>query len=698
MELRSKVQTLEHGQKKKSKLSQQQRRFMKSLRLCSVSVLVVVSAILWFSWSDVKVAPGTVETAVNRCFDILEEVTNKDMQEKTKLRQEIAEIRKRTAALQQEFDELQERNTTRINETTVRLKQHEETPAIPRLDKQDEAASTMEVTDMKSRIGRGAHEREELKFEYQTPRETADEKQTNWSEFHLQIASKMEEYNAELVDIRIKIRVLEEQSCARSAEQIVPRELLWSLATLVVVVLVIVFPIFSIHNRTFVNKLSQFSKKQEANMEHLAQRIDAQGGKLNQLAEKQEADRKTFKQETDTQRGRMDQLTKKQESDREQFVQEVDAQRGVTDQLSEQQEADREQFMQEIDAQNRKMDQLTKKQETDREHLVQEVTEVRNNLQVSRAVPEAPHVIPFQTTMPDFFKHRTASGSWCSEPFYTHSCGYKMCLVVHANGVGDSEGKGVSVFLYLMRGDFDGELAWPFQGKVTISLLNQFEDSGHREITLSFKQNGDRVIEGERAASGPGEESLVSYRDLSYVSDLHTQYLKHDSLRFRVSKVDLNDDSAAVPVGVVMTDFEGRKKNTKGLFRASEKWFSEPFYTHPGGYKMCLSVVTNGCGDGQSTHISIYIFLMRGEHDEQLKWPFCGAITIQLLNQKADGEHWEKTVEIYARRVMFWHDRATCGRGHTKFIAHTELCTQDKEYVQNDSLKFQISKVVIKAA
>ena len=48
-------------------------------------------------------------------------------------------------------------------------------------------------------------------------------------------------------------------------------------------------------------------------------------------------------------------------------------------------------------------------------------------------------------------------------------------------------------------------------------------------------------------------------------------------------------------------------------------WNSPPFYTHPHGYKMCLRVYANGCGTGEDTHLSVFVALMKGEHDEHLE-------------------------------------------------------------------------------
>ena len=88
------------------------------------------------------------------------------------------------------------------------------------------------------------------------------------------------------------------------------------------------------------------------------------------------------------------------------------------------------------------------------------------------------------------------------------------------------------------------------------------------------------------------------------------------------------------PTVIKMDKFQIRK-NT----RAS--WYSHPFYSHPGGYKMCLNVDANGYRNGKGTHVSVFLCMMRGENDNNLVWPFQGEVTYTLLNQLEDKNHKE---------------------------------------------------------
>ncbi len=66
-----------------------------------------------------------------------------------------------------------------------------------------------------------------------------------------------------------------------------------------------------------------------------------------------------------------------------------------------------------------------------------------------------------------------------SPPFYTSKDGYKMRMRLYPNG--DREGKGthVSVYLQIMKGEFDAILPWPFRRKITVMLLDQSNEVHH---------------------------------------------------------------------------------------------------------------------------------------------------------------------------------------------------------------------------
>ena len=117
-----------------------------------------------------------------------------------------------------------------------------------------------------------------------------------------------------------------------------------------------------------------------------------------------------------------------------------------------------------------------------------------------------------------------------SPPFYTSSEGYRMKIIVDINGVGDGEGTHISVYVRLMRGDYDEKLNWPFIGEVTITLLNQLEDAGHYKRTIDITSEINLLV-----GTGWGNPCFIHRRALRYNQTNYTQYLKDNTLYFRVS-------------------------------------------------------------------------------------------------------------------------------------------------------------------
>ena len=113
---------------------------------------------------------------------------------------------------------------------------------------------------------------------------------------------------------------------------------------------------------------------------------------------------------------------------------------------------------------------------------------------------------------------------------------------------------------------------------------------------------------------------------------------------------------------------------------------------------MCLRVHSNGFGTGTGTHVTVNVYLMRGEYDSRIVWPFKGDITIKLVNHNTD-DHFERIVSFNDASVSFGAanrvtsgDRATKGWGKRRFVSHTDVesSTSTRRYIDNNSLTFRI--------
>ena len=146
---------------------------------------------------------------------------------------------------------------------------------------------------------------------------------------------------------------------------------------------------------------------------------------------------------------------------------------------------------------------------------------------------------PWVVRIKGFPEKKVDDKEWFSDPVYSHFGGYKMCLNVDANGNGDAKNTHVSLYVYLMRGDNDDSLKWPFKGTIKVSLLNQLEDGQHFNKELWSpdddvpERSSGRVTEGE-ISEGWGLPDFISHQELSYCGDKNCQYLKDDTLFFRV--------------------------------------------------------------------------------------------------------------------------------------------------------------------
>ena len=151
--------------------------------------------------------------------------------------------------------------------------------------------------------------------------------------------------------------------------------------------------------------------------------------------------------------------------------------------------------------------------------------------------------------MEGFQEKKENDEEWLSDPVYSHFGGYKMCLNVDANGNGHAKNTHVSLYVYLMRGDNDDSLKWPFKGTIKVSLLNQLEDGLHFNKELWSpdddvpEDTSGRVTEGETADGGWGQSHFIPHNDLGYKGGQNCQYLKDDALFFRVDCFEPTRDS-----------------------------------------------------------------------------------------------------------------------------------------------------------
>ena len=298
-------------------------------------------------------------------------------------------------------------------------------------------------------------------------------------------------------------------------------------------------------------------------------------------------------------------------------------------------------------------------------------------------------------TLTEFTKRKQFNNKYYSPPFYSHPNGYKLCLDVNANGHGKGKGTHISIFARLMKGDYDNSLQWPFEGEIVVNLLNWREDSCHYEGGINFSRQIDpdgsstsRVTEGEHAPASRGIIYFISHSSLLYNPFINTEYLQDDCLRLRVVDVAVY----STPLLLKTPSWQDPHTATQSVYEFSlteftkrkqfdNVYYSQPFYSHPNGYKLCLRVDANGYGEGKGTHISIFARLMKGDYDNSLQWPFEGEIVVNLLNWRGDSCHYEGGIN-FSRQIdpdgsstsrVTEGEHAPASRGIFYFISHSSL-------------------------
>ena len=167
------------------------------------------------------------------------------------------------------------------------------------------------------------------------------------------------------------------------------------------------------------------------------------------------------------------------------------------------------------------------------QNAVKKITYLQNAVEKNRE-QKCPLVITFS----NYSKHKRDGDQWLSSGFYTSPGGYKLRLKLFANGVQNGKDTHLTCAINLMPGEHDDILDWPFQGEVTVELLNQLEDKNHCKQVICFNDNTfDECKKRKKKedTNGWGAPQFISHTDLGLNSSTNTQYLMNDTLYFRVS-------------------------------------------------------------------------------------------------------------------------------------------------------------------
>ena len=179
------------------------------------------------------------------------------------------------------------------------------------------------------------------------------------------------------------------------------------------------------------------------------------------------------------------------------------------------------------------------------------------------------------------------------------------------------------------------------------------------------------------------ETSEVSVK----VQATHQQTVKLDQ---QLNKLQTGVDkltSLALTSGSTRHEFtltEFKKHQAKG----AGYWFSDMFYSYPGGNCFKLGIFTNGFDEAEGTHLTAALYLQRGDNDDKLKWPIKCTVYLEMLNQRGDHGHHTVIHTVEYKRYSW----VSIGSEYKFFpLAKLGHCAdQNTEYLKNDRLKFRM--------
>ena len=176
----------------------------------------------------------------------------------------------------------------------------------------------------------------------------------------------------------------------------------------------------------------------------------------------------------------------------------------------------------------------------------------------------------------------------------------------------------------------------------------------------------------------------------------HRQRSTEQHLQLAASRIQrLEAVSLVSPLVFSLAKFSVKKAK-------NERWSSPKFFSHPGGYCLCLSVDANGNGESKGNYISMYVRIVKSPTDSKLAWPFRGEVSIEVLNQVKDGGHLSKTIlfdwkESDVRNCMATgHEASGRGWGYHDFIPHSTLdysAGANTHYLKDDTLFIRVARV-----
>ena len=255
-----------------------------------------------------------------------------------------------------------------------------------------------------------------------------------------------------------------------------------------------------------------------------------------------------------------------------------------------------------------------------------------------------------------------------------------------------------SSFKYTLKEDFSTSIQ-PLVKQLQVLEISRKESISpqvHQTLKslLQRAENHEQFLKKEKAFQFRPEEprgSLTSSDKLGQleakVDDVQRQ-LALVKVQLTELEVQLQVALASTFVGAFLWRIPGVNQRRQDAIQGKvESIYSPAFYTGRNGYKMCIQVFLNGEGSGYKSHLSVYIVIMKGEHDPLLKWPFDYKVALVLVNQTSN-EHIVQNFKPPTNSSSFEMPRSdmNISSGCPRFAPLNKINHMKSEFVKDDTM------------
>ncbi len=209
-------------------------------------------------------------------------------------------------------------------------------------------------------------------------------------------------------------------------------------------------------------------------------------------------------------------------------------------------------------------------------------------------------------------------------------------------------------------------------------------------ISQKQQQTFEQMLQKQQQALEQKFQQQLQERDeLMKTLEAHLQEQERKIVQLQAANFDISRGVGILPYAFTVLNYQQRSESISYVE-------SPEMYTHPGGYKFMISVFV--CVQ-MSPLLGVFVYSLSGDHDDKLDFPAKFEVTIQLLNQHRNQDHYtgfiqcEVTREASTGTVLSMLN--TIG-ANERFIAHTNLkwnSNAKTQYLKNDCLKFRVCKV-----